>query len=73
MGGKLLHLYYSLGDQDGIAIMELPGETAAAAGVLAVVASGHIKGTKTTQLLTVEQAVEAMGTAGAQVYTAPEG
>lgn len=73
MGGKLLHLYYSFGDQDGIAIMEMPDETTAAAGILAVVASGHIKGTKTTQLLTVEQAVEAMGTAGAQVYTAPEG
>jgi len=73
MGGTLLHLYYSFGDQDGIAIMEMPDEGAAAACVLAITASGHLKGTKTTQLLTVEQAVKAMGTAGEQVYAAPEG
>jgi len=73
MGGKLLHFYYSFGDQDGVAIMEIPDEATAAACVLTVVASGHIKGTKTTQLLTVEQAVEAMGKAGAQTYAAPEG
>ena len=73
MGGKLLHFYYSFGDQDGVAIMEMPDEGTAAACVLAVIASGHLTGTKTTQLLTVEQAVEAMGKAGEQVYAAPEG
>ena len=73
MGGKLLDFYYSFGDQDGIAIMEIPDEATAAACVLAVTASGHLKGTKTTQLLTVEQAVGAMRTAGEQVYAAPEG
>ena len=73
MGGKLHHLYYSFGDQDGIVIMEAPDETTAAAVALAVVARGHLKGTKTTQLLTVEQAVEAMGKASAQVYAGPEG
>ena len=72
MGGKLLHFYYSFGDQDGIAITEAPDDTTTAAIVLAVIAPGHLKGTKTTQLLTVEQAVEAMGKAGAQVYAAPE-
>lgn len=73
MGGKLLHLYYSFGDQDGIAILEAPDEITAAGVVLAAVAPGHLKSTKTTQLLTVEQAVDAMGKAGAQVYAAPEG
>ena len=72
MGGKLIDFYYSFGDQDGVAIMEIPDESTAAACVLAVVSSGHIKSTKTTQLLTVEQAVKAMGMAGEQVYAAPE-
>ena len=73
MGGKLLDFYYSFGDQDGVAIMEMPDEGKAAACVLAVTASGHLRGTKTTQLLTVEEAVKAMGSAGEQVYAGPEG
>ena len=73
MGGKLHHLYYSFGDQDGIIISEAPDETTVAAVTLAGIAAGHLKEIKITQLLTVEQAVEAMGKAGAQVYAAPEG
>jgi uncharacterized protein with GYD domain len=73
MGGELLDFYYSFGDQDGVAIMEIPDASTAAACVLAVTASGHLRGTKTTQLLTVEEAVKAMSSAGEQVYAAPEG
>ena len=72
LGGKLLHLYNCFGDHDGIAIMEVPDETTMAAIVLAVTTPGHLKAIKTTQLLTVEQSLEAMGKAGAQAYAGPE-
>ena len=43
------------------------------AAILAVVGPGHIKATKTTTLVPVEQAVEAMRLAGGLAYQAPQG
>ena len=73
LGGRMLDLYYCFGEYDGIVIMEAPDETTAMAAVLAAIAPGHLKATKTTVLFTVEQAMEAMGKAGEIVYPAPKG
>ncbi len=72
-GGRLLSMYYCFGEYDGFVIYEAPDETTATAAVLAVTAPGHLKGTKTTVLFTVEQGMEAMRKAGGIAYPAPKG
>jgi uncharacterized protein with GYD domain len=73
MGGRVLNLYYSFGEYDGVVILEAPDETAVMGILLAAVAPGHLKATRTTVLLTMKQAMEAMGKAGSQTYRAPRG
>ena len=71
MGARLVNLYYSFGEYDGVAIIEAPDEVTAAAVVMAVVAPGHVKSVKTVPLLTVEQTMEALRKAGGAGYRAP--
>ena len=73
LDGRLLGWYNCFGEYDGLAIYEVPDETNAMAAVLAAITPGHLKATKTTVLLTVEQGMEAMGKAGGIVYPAPKG
>jgi uncharacterized protein with GYD domain len=71
LGGKLVNVYYSFGEYDGVALLEAPDDTTAAAVVIAAVAARHIKSIKTTRLLTVHEAMEAMRRAGSVVYAPP--
>ena len=64
VGGRLVSLYYSFGEYDGLIIIEAPDEKAAAAAVLTSVSVGHIRTIKTTTLLTVEDTLEALRKAG---------
>jgi uncharacterized protein with GYD domain len=73
LGGKLVHLFYALGDYDIVALAEMPDDTVATAAAFAVSAPGHIKTYKTTRLLTVAEAMEGMRMAGAVTYQAPQG
>jgi uncharacterized protein with GYD domain len=73
LGGRLLHLYYALGESDIVAIAELPDATAATAAALAISSPGHLRSYRTTPLLTVEEAVEGMKKAGQLTYQAPKG
>lgn len=73
LGGRLLHLYYALGDSDIVAIAELPDATAATAASFAVSSPGHLRSYKTTPLLTVQEAMEGMRKAGEMTYQAPKG
>ena len=70
-GGKLLSFYYAFSEHDGVAIFEVPDETAAAAALMAVVVPGHDKAIRTTALLTVEQALEGMRRAAGVPYRPP--
>ena len=58
-GGKLDALYFCLGENDVILIVDLPDYVSAAALSAAASASGMVR-TKTTLLLTVEEADEAL-------------
>ena len=71
VGGKLLCFYYAFSDYDGVFIFEAPDVVAAAGALLAVFGPGHNKAIKTTQLLTVEQALDAMKRAGGVRYRPP--
>lgn len=73
MGGKLLGLYYCFGDYDGVALVEGPDDITQIASVLAVIAPGHVKATKTTKLFTVDEMLEALKKAGGLTYKAPGG
>ena len=73
LGGRLIGLYYCFGEYDGVAIAELPDNTAEMTMLLAVIAPGHIKATKTTVLFSVQEAMQALGKAGGISYPAPRG
>lgn len=73
MGGQVLGFYYSFGEYDGVLLLEAPDETTAAAMLMAAIAPGHLRATKTTCLFTMEQAMEAMSKAGGEGYAAPQG
>ena len=60
-GGKLEAFYYSFGDNDLVAIADLPDNTVAASLSLALGASGMVTG-RTTPLLTVEEMDKAIKT-----------
>jgi uncharacterized protein with GYD domain len=71
LGSRLVSLYYHFGEYDGTAIIEAADDTTANAAVLAVVASGSVRSTKTTRLYTAKELVEALGKAGKVVYRPP--
>ncbi len=69
LGGTLTGLWLSFGDQDIVAIADLPNNVSAAALSLAIAAGGALKSTKTTPLLTVAQGVSALKKASSSGYT----
>jgi uncharacterized protein with GYD domain len=69
LGGKLVGLWLSFGDQDVVAVMELPNNVSAAAVALAIGSGGALKSTKTTPLLTVDEGIAAMKKAASSGYT----
>ena len=64
MGGKLHSFFFCFGEEDVVAIIEAPDDTAMAACALAVGASGSMSGGATTKLLTSAEAMKAMKAAG---------
>ena len=72
MGGKLHGLWLTLGEYDVVAIAELPDNVSAAALSMAVGSSGAISAYRTTPLLTVADATEAMKKAGGVGYKPPK-
>lgn len=72
LGGRMLSFYYCMGEHDGLVIYEAPDEKTAAAIVFTASSPGHLKETRTTTLMTVEETMEAMGRANAEAYPAPK-
>lgn len=68
LGGKVVDGWLSFGEYDVVAIVELPSNIDAAAFSIAVTAGGAIKSFKTTPLLTMTDAVQAMEKAGGSAY-----
>ena len=69
LGGKLESLYFAFGEHDAIVIVDLPDNISAARFAIAVGGSGLVR-TRTTPLLTIEEADEALGAADI-AYRAP--
>ena len=71
VGGKLVSLYYSFGEHDGIVLSDVPDDTSAAALAIAAAAAGHVRSIRTTRLFTAAEAVAAMKKAGGAGYKPP--
>lgn len=68
VGGKLHHYFFALGDYDIVILYEAPDNVSAASAVLTAAGSGATSASKTTVLMSMEEAVASMtkaGTAGA--------
>ena len=68
LGGSIECAYYAFGEHDIVLICEMPDNAAAAAFALAVGAGGTVSSYRTTVLLTSDEAVQAMRTAGESTY-----
>ena len=72
VGGRLHGFWYAFGDHDGLTLWEAPDNVSMAAVVLAIGAGGALHSVETTVLMTVDETLQALGTA-AQVRYRPPG
>jgi uncharacterized protein with GYD domain len=72
-GGKLHGYWYAFGDHDGYVLGEAPDNTAMASVLVTVAGSGAFRSLSTTVLLTVEEALDALGRAQSITYRPPGG
>ncbi len=68
LGGKLVGIWMSFGEQDIIALVEMPDNITAAAMSLAIAAGGSLKSSKTTPLFTFEEGLSALKMAARSGY-----
>jgi len=73
LGGKPVSFDFAFGEYDVVIIAELPDNVAMAAISMAVGASGALRSFKTTVLIPMNEAVEAMRKAGTVGYRPPGG
>lgn len=60
VGGKLLHIFFCMGEYDVIALVDAPNDEAMAAASLVLGGSGAFSGGMTTKLMTPAEAKAAM-------------
>src|SRR5688572_32119064 len=73
VGGTLHGFWYAFGAHDGYTLWEAPDNVSMAAVALAIGSGGALRSLETTVLLTVEEAIEALGKAGGINYRPPGG
>ncbi|HEX8099264.1 MAG TPA: GYD domain-containing protein [Actinomycetota bacterium] len=71
VGGKLHGLWYAFGEWDAYGLWEAPDNVSMAAVAVAIGSGGALSKHETTVLLTVEEAMEAMGRVDAVGYRVP--
>jgi uncharacterized protein with GYD domain len=71
VGGRLHGFWYAFGTHDGYSLWEAPDNAAMAAVALAISGGGALSTFETTVLLTVDEAMQAMRSAGSIQYRAP--
>ena len=73
LGGKMLAFYYCYGDYDGLLIADMPDSSSGLATTMAAFAAGGTSKLKTTVLISVEEAMEAMKKAAGVNIEMPKG
>ena len=71
VGGKLHGFWYAFGTHDGYSLWEAPDNVSMAAVALAIGAGGALRSFETTVLLTVDETLDALRTAGQVGYRKP--
>ena len=71
LGGKLESFDYCFGEFDAVVIVDVPNNVAMATIAMAVGASGSTSSIKTTVLIPMEEAIQAMRQAGGAGYRPP--
>jgi len=71
VGGKLHGFWYALGSYDGYNLWEAPDNVSMAAVAIALSGGGALSKCETTPLLTVEEALKALGQAKKVTYRRP--
>ena len=71
LGGTLQCAYWSFGEYDIVAILDMPDNVSAAAFSVAGSAGGAIKAVKTTPLITMDEGIEVMKKAADIGYQPP--
>ena len=71
VGGKLHGFWYAFGKHDAYNIWEAPDNVSAAAVALAITGGGALRSLETTDLLTVDETMDALRKAGQIGYRAP--
>lgn len=69
LGGRLVNAWFCFGDYDIVVVLEMPDNTSAAAFAIAIGAGGSCRSVKTTPLLGVSEAMNAMKKAATSGYT----
>jgi uncharacterized protein with GYD domain len=64
VGGKLHHYFFAFGEYDIVLLYEAPDSASAAAPLLAAAGAGTISGSKTTVLMSMDEAMASMTKAG---------
>jgi uncharacterized protein with GYD domain len=71
VGGKLHGFWYAFGEYDGYNVWEAPDNVSMAAVAVAISGGGGLSKFETTQLLSVEEMLDALGRAGSVGYQRP--
>lgn len=72
LGGRVVSFYYCMGEYDGVVVFEAPDEATAASILFTAISPGHLRDTKTTMLMSVEETMEAMTRASSEAYPGPK-
>lgn len=72
LGGRIEAGYIAFGEYDFATIVEFPDNVSAAAFSISVASKGGLKAFKTTPLMTMTEAQDAMRKAGASTYSPPK-
>ena len=72
LGGKLLGYWYSFGEFDGVALIETPDNSVAAAVAMAIGGTGEVSKLQTSVLLTMDEARKAIQKASTATHL-PDG
>ena len=73
LGGKLLGYWYAFGDFDGVVLVEAPDNSTAASVAMAIEGTGEVARFRTTVLLSMDEAREAMRKAATATHLPPGG
>jgi uncharacterized protein with GYD domain len=71
VGGRLEGFWYTNGEHDGYALVDFPDQIAAASVLVAIKATGSFRFLEATQLLTMDEMLDALQQANEFAYASP--